>query len=141
MTAQERTKAVERFQHEVEAPVRLFQHQQQERGDLIKWRETALPTINQSVKRVSVDFDVLGSPFLFASIPIQAEGSTCFRVKTKKGHRLLKKLQFDVAAGQVTATANVTCADLPVSVSVRDVTEQWVEGVAERVLIAMLLGA
>ncbi len=141
MTAQERIDAIERFQRELAAQRHSAERELQERGDLIKWRELALPTINVSVKRVSGDFDALGSPFLFSSIPIQAEGSACFRVKTKDGHRLLQKLQFDLADGQVTATANVPCADFPISVPVRHLTGQWVEGVAEKVLIAMLAGA
>ncbi len=138
MTAQERTEAIERFQHEPEAQRRSAERELQERDDLIRWRELALPTIKHSVQTVSGDFDALGSPFLFSSIPVQAEGSAYFRVKTKQGHRLLQKLHFDLADGQVTATASMPCADFPVSVPVRHLTEEWVEVVAEKVLMAML---
>ncbi len=141
MTAQERAEAIERFQRELEAQRRSAEREIQGGYDLIKWKEMALPTINQSVQRVSVDFDALGSPFRFSSIPIQAEGSTCFRVKTKGCHRSLRKLRFDLADGQVTATVNVPCADFPVSVPVGHLTGQWVEVVAEKMLMAILDGA
>ncbi len=142
MAAHERIDAIERFHlDEVEAQRRLVQRALQGRDDLVEWRTAALPTINQSVQRVSVDFGALGSPFLFSSIAVQTEGSTCFRVKTKEGLRLLPRLQFDLADGQVTAIANVPGAGLPTSFPVRDLTAQWVEEVAERVLIAMLDGA
>jgi hypothetical protein len=141
MTAQGRIEAIERFhEHEAQARRRLIDRELQGRDDLIKWRETALPTINQSVQRVSVDFDALGSPFLFSSIPVQTEGSTSFRIKTKEGLRLLSKLQFDLAESQVIATASVPGAELPAFVPVRDLTGRWVEVVAEKVLIAMLDG-
>jgi hypothetical protein len=139
MTVQERTDAIRRFQeHGVEALARAGERDRQNRENLARWRSATLPTINQSVQRVSEDFADRGSPFLLSPIPVQIEGSAIFRVKTSGGHRLLPKLQFDLADGQVTATSTVPGAELPSTVPVRDVTGEWAEHVAERVLIAML---
>jgi hypothetical protein len=142
MKVQERVEAIERFfEHNSEAYQRALKREQQSREDLVRWKESTAAMINQSVQRVSIDFAVLGSPFVFSSIPVQTEGSTAFRVKTSQGVRLLSKLQFDLADGKVTATASVPGSELPSSVPVRDVTGEWVEIVAERVLLAMLEAA
>jgi hypothetical protein len=142
MTRQERADAIGRFQErEIDALRRADELERQGRGDLSKWRHTALPTINQSVHRVSEDFAERGSPFLLSSVPVQIEGSAIFRIKSSEGHRLLPKLQFDLADGQVTATTTVPGAELPSTVPMTDLTGEWVEHVAERVLIAMLEAA
>ena len=72
---------------------------------------------------------------------MQPESSAVFRIKTDAGVRLFAKLQFDLADGQVTATSTVAGVEFLSSVPVRDVTREWVELVAERVLIAMLNAA
>ena len=142
MPEQERIEAIRRVQeHEVEALRRTVEWDQRRREDLSRWNSTTLPVIYQSVLRVSEDFAVRGSPFLFSCVLMQPEGSAAFRVKTSGGVRLFAKLQFDLADGQVTATATVASANLHSSVSVRDVTREWVELVAEKVLIAMLNAA
>jgi hypothetical protein len=139
MTEQERVDAIKRFQeHGVEALALAGEKDRQSRADLARWRSATLPTINQSVQRVSEDFADRGSPFLLSSVPVQIEGTAIFRVKTSGGHRLLLKLQFDLADSQVTATSTVPGAELPSTVQVRDLTGEWAEHVAERVLIAML---
>lgn len=142
MTEQERTEAIKRVQqHEVEAFRRAVEWDRQRREELAKWKSVTLPLIYRCVQRLSEDFAVRGSPFLFSSIPMQPEGSAAFRVKTSGGARLFAKLQFDLAAGQVTATATVAGTHLPSSVPLSDVTRQWVELAAERVLITMLNAA
>jgi hypothetical protein len=139
MRVQKRVEAIERFfEHDSEAYQRAVKRERQARDDLARWKEATVAMINQSVQRVSVDFAALGSPFVFSSIPVQTEGSTAFRVKTSEGLRLLSKLQFDLADGNVTAITSVPGTELPSSVPVRDVTGEWVEIVAERVLLAML---
>jgi len=142
MSEQERADAIKRIQeHEIEAFRRAIEWDRQRREDLARWNSATLTTIYQSVQRVSEDFVVRGSPFLFSSIPMQPEGSAAFRVKTTGGVRLFAKLQFDLADGQVTASATVADPHLPSSVPAGDVTSEWVERVAERVLIAMLNAA
>ena len=142
MTAQERTDAIRRFkEHEVEALARAGERERQTREDLASWRSATLPMINQFVHRVSEDFVDRGSPFLLSTVSVVIEGTAIFRIKTRGGHRLILKLQFDLADGQVTATSTVPGAELPSTVPLRDVTSEWVEHVAERVLIAMLTTA
>ena len=142
MPEQERREAIKRFQeHEVEVYRRSVEWDRQRKEDLAKWKSVTLTTIYQSVQRVSDDFAVRGSPFLFSSIPMQPESSAVFRIKTDAGVRLFAKLQFDLADGQVTATSTVAGVEFLSSVPVRDVTREWVELVAERVLIAMLNAA
>lgn len=139
MTVKERTDAIRRFrEHEIEALTRAGERERQRREDLARWTSASLPTINQFVHRVSEDFVDRGSPFLLSSVSALVEGSAIFRVKTSEGHRLIPKLQFDLADGQVTATSTVPGADLPSTVPLGDVTSEWVEHVAETVLIAML---
>jgi len=142
MPEQERVEAIRRVQeHEAEALRRAVEWDGQRREDLLRWNSATLATIYQSVLRVSEDFAARGSPFLFSCVLMQPEGSAAFRVKTSGGVRLFAKLQFDLAGGQVTATANVPAPHLPSSVPVGDVTREWVELAAERVLIAMLNAA
>ena len=142
MTVQERTDAIRRFrEHEIEALARAGERERQRREDLAIWRSATLPMINQFVHRVSEDFVDRGSPFLLLFVSVPIEGTAIFRVKTRGGHRLIPKLQFDLADGQVTATSTVPGAELPSTVPLRDVTSEWVEHVAERVLIAMLAPA
>jgi hypothetical protein len=139
MPEQEPIEAIRRVQeHEAEALRRAVEWDRQRKEDLLRWNSAALPTIYQSVLRVSEDFAVRGSPFLFSCVLMQPEGSAAFRVKTTGGVRLFAKLQFDLVEGQVTATATVADPHLPSSVPVRDVTREWVELAAERVLITML---
>ena len=142
MPEQERSEAIKRFQaHEVEVYRRSVEWDRQRKEDLAKWKSVTLTTIYQSVHRVSDDFAERGSPFLFSSIPMQPESSAVFRIKTDAGVRLFAKLQFDLADGQVTATSTVAGVEFLSSVPGRDVTREWVELVAERVLIAMLNAA
>ena len=142
MTVDQRTDAIRRFQeHEAEAQRRAAERERQSIEDIARWKGETLLTINLSVYTVSEDFADRGSPFLFSAVPVQIEGSAIFRVKTSTGHRLLPKLHFDLAEGQVTATATVPGAELPSTVPVRDVTGEWVEQAAERALIAMLNAA
>lgn len=142
MPEQERIAAIRRVQEHAEALRRAaVEWDGRRREDLLRWNSATLPTIYQSVLRVSDDFAVRGSPFLFSCILMQPEGSAAFRVKTTSGVRLSAKLQFDLADGQVTASTTVAGAHLPASVPVRDVTREWVELAAERVLIAMLEAA
>jgi hypothetical protein len=142
MPEQERIEAIRRLQeHEDQAYRRAAEWDQQRKEDLVRWKNTTLRTIYRSVLRVSEDFAARGSPFVFSSIPVQTEGIAIFRVKASGGVRLFAKLQFDLADGQVTASATVAAPHLPSSVPVRDVTRQWVEIAAERVLIAMLNAA
>ena len=142
MPEQERVDAIKRFQaHEVEAYRRSVEWDGQRKEDLAKWKSATLTMIYQSVQRVSDDFAVRGSPFLFSSIPMQPECSAAFRVKTTSGGRLFAKLHFDLANGQVMATSTVDDAHFPSSVAVKDVAREWVEIAAERVLIAMLNAA
>ena len=109
MPEQERIEAIRRFQeHEIDALIRVAERERQNRKDLATWRSATLPTINQSVHRVGEYFADRGSPFSFSSsVLAQAVGSAVFRVKTSGSHRLLTKLQFDLADGQVVASATV----------------------------------
>jgi hypothetical protein len=142
MQVQERIEAIRRVQeHEVEAFTRVAEWERRRKEDLVRWKNTTLSTIDQSVQRVSEDFAARGSPFLFSSIPVQTEGSAVFRIKTNRGVRLFAKLQFDLGNGQVTASATVSAPHLPSSVPVGDVSSKWVELAAERVLIATLNAA
>jgi len=141
MPEQERVDAIKRFQaHEVEAYRRSVEWGRQRKEDLAKWKSATLTMIYQSVQGVSDDFAVRGSPFLFSSIPMQPECSAAFRVETDAGVRLFAKLQFDLADGKVTATSTVAGVEF-LYVPVTDVSREWVELAAERVLIAMLNAA
>lgn len=142
MPEQERSEAIKRFQaHEVEVYRRSVEWDRQRKEDLAKWKSVTLTTIYQSVQGVSDDFAERGSPFLFSPVPMQPESSAVFRIKTDAGVRLFAKLQFDLADGQVTATSTVAGVEFLSSVPGGDVTREWVELVAERVLIAMLNAA
>ena len=142
MPEQERIEAIRRVQEHAEALRRAaVEWDQQRKQDLLRWNSTTLSVIYKSVLRVSEDFAARGSPFLFSCVLMQPEGSAAFRVKTSGGVRLFAKLQFELAGGQVTASTNVAEPHLPSSVPVRDVTREWVELAAERVLIAMLNAA
>lgn len=135
MTVQERIEAIRRF-HE-HAHIQTAQWERQREDDLASWKNV-LRMLVHFVQRVSEDFAGRGSPFLFSSVPVQTEGSAVFRTKTIEGVRLSAKLQFDLVDGQVAASVIGADVSLPSPVPVADVTREWVELVAERVLIAVL---
>jgi hypothetical protein len=142
MAEQDRTDAITRFQeHEAEARGRVAKRERQRKHDVATWSSAVLPTISLSIHRVSEDFAAHGSAFQFSSIPVQTEGSAMFRIKTSEGFHLLSKLQFDLVDGRVTATSTVGGTDLPLSVELNALTHEWVELVAEGVLIAALNAA
>jgi hypothetical protein len=136
MTVQERIEAIRRF-HEQEGHGEAALWGRQRDDDLAIWKDV-LRTINHFVHKVSEDFAARGSPFLFSSVPVETQDSTIFRTKTIEGIRLSAKLQFDLVDGHVAATAIGTDVHLPSSLPLGDVTPEWVELAAERVLIAVL---
>ena len=136
MTVQERIEAIKQF-HEQEGRRHAAEWERQRQEDLASWKDV-LRTLTHSVQRVSEDFAGRGSPLLFSSVPVLTEGNAVFRIKTIEGIRLSAKLQFDLIDGQVTASAIGADVSLPSSVPVGDVTREWIELVAERVLIAVL---
>ena len=142
MTVDQRTDAIRRFQeHEAEAQRRAAKRERQRKEDLATWSSAVLPTINQSVQGVSQDFVARGSPFLFAAIPVQMEGSVIYRVKTTEGVRLFAKLEFDLTYGEVIASSTVAGTHLPSSVPLIELSREWAEAAAEEVLIAVLNAA
>jgi hypothetical protein len=120
---------------------RVEERKQEREADLTTWKNALLPLISLSVHAVKFDSQHRGSPFLLSSVPVLTEGTAFFRVLTNGGVRLLPKLQFDLSDGQVTAIANVAGAHLHSTAPIRDVTHEWVELNAERVLIAMINAA
>jgi hypothetical protein len=139
VSEQERNEAIERFLADPQRAQRRMEEREQERqADLATWKRVILHLINQSVYTVSSDFEHRGAPFLLSSVPVLTEGTAVFRVLTNGGLRLSEKLQFDLINGQVTATATVAGTHLQSSVAVKDISREWLELNAEKVLIAMI---
>lgn len=136
MTVQERIEAIRGF-HEHEGHRQAAQWERQREEDLESWKAVAR-ALTHFVHRVSEDFAGRGSPFVFSSVAVQTQDSAVFRIKTIEGARLSAKLQFDLVYGQVAASAIGAEVRLPSSVPVADLTREWVELVAESVLIAVL---
>ena len=142
MTEHERIAAINRLrEHEAQAQSRVVEKERQEREDLATWKKMTLPMISHAIQGVSEDFARRGSPFVFSTIPVQSDGSAFFRVKSTGGLRLLSKVQFDLADGQVVATTLVSGVHLPSPVPMKDVTREWAERAAEEVLIAVINAA
>jgi hypothetical protein len=102
--------------------------------------ERGVPTINQSIRSVSEDFARRGSPLLISSTPAQNTGSAVYDVRRSGNLRSLAKLRFELKEDQVLATTTAKGAVFPCSVPLNGVNNDWVELVAEEVLIAMLDG-
>jgi hypothetical protein len=142
MPEQERSEVIKRFLLQQEhAQRQVGERKQEQQADLAMWKDAVFPLISLSVHAVILDFERRRSPFLLSSVPVLTEGAAFFRVITYGGVRLLSKLQFDLSDGQVIATANAAGTHFHATVPIKDVTRQWVELNAERVLIAMINAA
>ena len=145
---QKRDAAIKRFQErEAQSCKQAAEDEEKRRSQerrtnekLETWASAAFPTINQSIRSVSEDFARRGSPLLISSTPAQNTGSAVYDVRRSGNLRSLAKLRFELKEDQVVATTTAKGTVFPSSVPLNGINSDWVELVAEEVLIAMLDG-
>jgi hypothetical protein len=124
--------------------VQLRQDQAQRwRQSFDVWRMTTAPMIGRAVNEVGNDYAREGSPFLFRPVPQAAtEYAVLFKIRRSGELNSIAYLKFTMDAdGRVVASTNALgVKHLPSSAPLNEVTDHWVQQVADDAMIAVLEG-
>jgi hypothetical protein len=107
------------------------------------WRMTTAPMIGRTVNEVGNDYVREGSPFLFRPAPqAVTEHAVLFEIRSSGGLNSIAYLKFAMDAdGRVVASTNALgVKHLPSSAPLNEVTDHWVQQVADDAMIAALEG-